>query len=68
MCGVRSPRVRTPETMVPRGFRLDESAPRHLLYIGGITMRAWTEKHIIEIIIDEINRWLKKHPEWRWDK
>lgn len=28
-------------------------------------MREWTEKHIIEVIRDEINRWLKKHPEWR---
>lgn len=28
-------------------------------------MREWTEKHIIEIIRDEIRHWLKKHPEWR---
>lgn len=29
-------------------------------------MREWTEKHIIEIIKDEIKQWLKKHPEWRY--
>ena len=30
-------------------------------------MREWTEKHIIEIIRDEIKRWLKRHPEWRYE-
>lgn len=28
-------------------------------------MRDLTERHIIEVIRDEIKRWLKKHPEWR---
>lgn len=30
-------------------------------------MREWTERHIIEVIRDEIKHWLKKHPEWRYD-